>query len=599
MCRSWPPGTHVESSAGDPVLAYRTAERLTGSAAALQVLLRKARAAPHSSSHDAVREVFSDYGEFEAAVADGIFPNRDGFHRLTVSLRGGALSAGHALLGSWTRDRGRAEEGLSRLVQVLEALNPAELPRSIALRVSEGYAYYSLHPETYAIAAERFAADHSPDCAVSVGIRNIGVSLSAVVAASLEARGVKVSLHSVRPHGHPFDRRVHIDDDLAREWRTRSAGSYFLIVDEGPGLSGSSFASVACALTGLGIDPSRIMLFPSWNPDGAGFRSETARHVWRQHRRYCATTRDAGFTPAQIAGAAGRDMVDLSGGAWRPHFMSSQEDWPAVQPQHEVEKAWMPAGRSIARFAGIGGYGAVKWHRADALAGAGLGANPLWLNAGYLSLERIEGTPTARATPALVDAVADHTAFLVRRFPDTRSPETSVLEEMIETNMRLALGDAMSPMDLLPFRTALANAPCAAIDGRMFRHEWIDTGSRHVKVDALDHHADHFFPGIQDAGWDLAAAGFELNLGPAAMARLVARYVAGSGDRDIAARLPFYALAYPAFRIGYATLARQSTAGHPDQARFERVIAACRARLLELLACAPGRQTRITSPSAP
>lgn len=71
-----------------------------------------------------------------------------------------------------------------------------------------------------------------------------------------------------------------------------------------------------------------------------------------------------------------------------------------------------------------------------------------------------------------------------------------------------------------------------------------------VKTDALDHHADRFLPGAQDAGWDLAAATVEFALPAAAAARLVDRYVSATGDRDIARRLPFYAVAYPAFRIG-------------------------------------------------
>lgn len=61
------------------------------------------------------------------------------------------------------------------------------------------------------------------------------------------------------------------------------------------------------------------------------------------------------------------------------------------------------------------------------------------------------------------------------------------------------------------------------------------------------HHADHFFQGIQDAGWDLAAAAFEFDMDAACRERLVSRYAALSGDRDIMRRLPFYdVLAQPA-----------------------------------------------------
>src|SRR5206468_499946 len=154
--------------------------------------------------------------------------------------------------------------------------------------------------------------------------------------------------------------------------------------------------------------------------------------------------------------------------------------------------------------------------------------------------------------------IADHIAFVVRAFPATRSPAVEELENLTTTNIGLGLKGAPIP-DLARFRAPLADAPCAAIDGRMFPHEWIDTGSDgYRKVDALDHHADHFFPGIQDAGWDIAAAAFEFGLEPAAVDRLVTRYAGASGDRAVRSRLPFYDLAYPAFRLGYATLARGS-----------------------------------------
>ena len=52
---------------------------------------------------------------------------------------------------------------------------------------------------------------------------------------------------------------------------------------------------------------------------------------------------------------------------------------------------------------------------------------------------------------------------------------------------------------------------------------------------------------------------------------------------------PFYDLAYPAFRLGYATLARESLKGTADAVRFERVIARCLERLRE----------RVTLPSVP
>ncbi len=462
----------------------------------------------------------------------------------------------------------------------MRAISGSPLPAAVALRVSEGYAYYALHPESYALAATEFARALRPSSTVCIGIRSIGTSLSAVVAATLERLDVAVTLHTVRPHGHPFDRLALLDDDLAAALQAAPRDSFFLIVDEGPGLSGSSFGSVARALRDLGIETNRVILFPGWNPDGSAFRSDQARAQWIQHRRFCA---DA--SPAAVQG----DGLDLSGGAWRQILYADESQWPAVQPQHEVVKRWIRGSASLVRFAGLGRYGEAKRRRADALAGAGLGPAPTRLENGYLSLPFVEGRPCTDATPALVDTMAAHTAFLTRTFPETRSPQLDIVFEMVATNIRLALGEGTPPLHLEQYRTALEAAPCAAIDGRMLPHEWLERRGRFVKTDALDHHRDHFFPGIQDAGWDLAAAAFEFNLGRAAHDRLIGTYVTASGDRDVASRLPFYDLAYAAFRLGYASLAGDSLGASPDGRRFHAVAERCRMQLRRLL----------TSPSAP
>jgi hypothetical protein len=44
----------------------------------------------------------------------------------------------------------------------------------------------------------------------------------------------------------------------------------------------------------------------------------------------------------------------------------------------------------------------------------------------------------------------------------------------------------------------------------MLAHEWIRTTEGLAKVDALDHHRDHFFTGVQSPAWDLAGAIVEM-----------------------------------------------------------------------------------------
>ena len=108
-----------------------------------------------------------------------------------------------------------------------------------------------------------------------------------------------------------------------------------------------------------------------------------------------------------------------------------------------------------------------------------------------------------------------------------------------------------------------------ALDARMLPHEWIFTGERYLKTDAADHWNDHFFPGPQDIAWDLAATAVEFDLEAPAQVHLLSRYEALSGDRDVHYRIPFYTLAYLAFRVGYCCVAAQPLGNSPDALRFQ------------------------------
>ena len=198
------------------MLAYRRDERTCNPAESAGSLQARVNLALGSVSHDEMRAIFIDFGELEAGLADSIFPVHDGIHPLAATLRRGAVAVAHALLGSWHQDGRRTHRALLAFKQALDVLVITGLPDTVTLRVSEGYAYYALHPETYALAAGRFAAERRPHKAVCLGIRSIGTSLSGVVAAALEERGISIETHTVRPHGHPFDRQISLDDDLAR-----------------------------------------------------------------------------------------------------------------------------------------------------------------------------------------------------------------------------------------------------------------------------------------------------------------------------------------------------------------------------------------------
>jgi hypothetical protein len=100
--------------------------------------------------------------------------------------------------------------------------------------------------------------------------------------------------------------------------------------------------------------------------------------------------------------------------------------------------------------------------------------------------------------------------------------------------------------------------------------KWLRVGDRYVKTDALDHHRDHFLPGMTDAAWDIASATVEWQLDDRARHLLIAAHLAACGDHQIVRRLPFYTAAYAAFRVGYATMAADILGNSADGRRFRR-----------------------------
>lgn len=131
---------------------------------------------------------------------------------------------------------------------------------SAAVKVPEGFSLHTVYPEQYVMAAGRWLADHDGEQArgaVVVGIRSIGTTLAAVVATVLRAGGWQVQSLTVRPQGHPYARTVEMANiDLS----ILDPANVGLVVDEGPGISGSSMAAAASALVNAGIDAADCLL---------------------------------------------------------------------------------------------------------------------------------------------------------------------------------------------------------------------------------------------------------------------------------------------------------------------------------------------------
>jgi hypothetical protein len=257
-------------------------------------------------------------------------------------------------------------------------------------------------------------------------------------------------------------------------------------------------------------------------------------------------------------------LIDLSAGAWREICFTSEADYPALQPQHEVRKYLCHADGplSVIRFAGLGSYGREKLDRARLLAAAGFSPAPISLENGWLKLPFVQGRPmrAADADDGILDVMARYLAFRRKAFALGRSAGRDELVQMIRANTGI---EAPEP----------PKAEATIVDGRMMPHEWIARATGEpIKVDALDHGDNHFYPGPADICWDLAGAMIEWRLDDRRRSRLLRRYVQHSGDTKAGERLPFYLLAYTAFRIGYTSLAVMALPqSSDDRMRFEQL----------------------------
>lgn len=503
------------------MIAYRE----LGQPADPRVLLEDCRRAARAGD---LGDLLVAYGEFEAAVADALFPREDDLHPLAAAMRRVALAVARRYRG----------ERLA-LEPLFEALARAPLPQRVIAMPAEGYAFYGLLPENYLEAAARFARARPPGNAICIGLRSIGASLSALVGAELAASGWRVELLTLRPRGAPFARAAALSRGLRRRLH-RDASAWLLIVDEGPGLSGSSFAGVAAA---LGAPDRRVVFFPSWLPDGAQLASPQARERWARHEKA-----HAAFDAARLWPGA----RDLSGGAWRRLLGV----WPAVLPQHERRKHLTPDGR-LFRFAGLGRHGRETRERAVSLAEARFAPPTIDLNGGFLEQRFVRARPMRRgeADGAFLAHAARYLAWRGRSFALDRAADPAPLQALQEAN----LGSAPPPPPA---------ARAVLLDNRLAPHEWLRTPDGWLKADAADHADDHFFPGPHDLAWDVAGFIVEFALPRAAAADFAAAVAAGARDPTLPERLPFYRRAYLAAQIGYAALARAALGAAPDARRF-------------------------------
>ncbi|MET0483730.1 MAG: hypothetical protein ABWZ27_12610 [Aestuariivirgaceae bacterium] len=406
----------------------------------------------------------------------------------------------------------------------LPPLRPPLLPERILLRRPEGYLHYALYPETYRVAARRMTGP----LAGVIGIRSIGTSLAAMVAASA---GI-ASMASLRPRGDPYRRHVVADHGLVQAMRDRQGA--IAVVDEGPGLSGSTFVAVVDWLRQHGVASRRIRLFPSHAGTPGPQAGDAAARRWQGLQRHVATFEDVFLDTDHIAhrlttwlgDAIGplSPLEDLSGGAWRRTVFGPEQHWPPVVPAMEMRKyRTIAAGRPLlVKFAGLGPTGERKLAMAQAMSAAGFTAEPLALVHGFLVERWLAAAPagTLASLPRhrLIARLGDYLGFRAAAFPAASDEGASLrdLVQMAVLNTGEVLGQGFADrlarqLSALPSHEA-ALARCAT-DNRLQPFEWlVQPDGQLIKADALDHAFGHDLVGCQDIAWDLAGTAVEFDL---------------------------------------------------------------------------------------
>lgn len=561
-------------------------------------------------SLDALRGLLIQAGQLEQAAEDGL-PSRTPEGRpLMARCRTITDFAATAFLRRWAEPDAYVADLLTAMGRVLQTAPPSEL--CVTVKLPEGFAFYALFPEQYADAARRWLADHtgtSSRRAIVVGVRSIGTTLSALVTAVLAAGGWEARRLTVRPSGHPFQREVELGPGElgGAEWG--------LVVDEGPGLSGSSMAAAAEALQRAGLARERISFFPGHNGEPGRAASESVRAWWAAVPRYVTSPdalrwdgrslpeRLADLTPALLGIQEPVErMEDFGGGLWRRAVFPSLAVWPAVAAPFERPKyrCVLRGGEAVLwKFAGLAALPDGPGNAAETLYGelaarsaAEWAPMPLGVACGFVATPWITGEPLTRAdgSPALLDHVGRYIAAAVGPALSSAEQEAAWerLNHLLYWNTREALGDAAAGRvrrwNEAARRWVREAAPPTYGDGSLAPHEWIRTEEGQVvKTDSCGHDWDHTVVGRQAFAWDVAGAMVEWGCDSATSVPLMDA-LRSAGLDVLPGALTFYRLAYAAFRMGICSLCAAACPHDPDeQARLRRAADGYRATIVRRL----------------
>lgn len=531
----------------------------------LSEALRRAALAPARDGeswigcHARIVDLFIGAASLAQGVLDAGFTEvrEDRLDATATAVDASLRALAQALIHSWMTGAAAQPAALLRAIERLSAL---PMPQRVQLKAAEGFAHYAVYPESYAVAARTLRGS----LPTVIGLRSIGLGLGAMVAAATQS---PLSF-SVRPTGHPFRRELSLGEGLRRALAERRRGA-FAIVDEGPGLSGSSFAAVVEALEAIGVPPRYIHLFPSHrNPPGEAASPDVAAR-WRALRKHVVDFDELALETIEprhrlaswvedLTGPALAPLQDIGAGRWRS-LRSGCAGVPA-SPQKEKRKFLLRSERGVflLRFAGLGARGRETFARACRLGEAGFSPRPLGLRHGFLVEPWEEAT---RLDPqedraGLVAHLAAYLAFRARHLP--AGPESGATLQQLDAMRRQNIRELFGTDRALPPLPPQDMVRRVQTDNRMHAWEWLRRrDGRIVKTDASDHCDAHDLIGCQDIAYDVAGARIEFELSQTEFSTLCERMRTAACALE-PALLAFYESAYAAFQAASFTLDAQA-----------------------------------------
>ncbi|MEA2573056.1 MAG: hypothetical protein QOH93_354 [Chloroflexia bacterium] len=533
-------------------------------------------------------------GQLEQAACDAL----DGqeYQGYNSRLHEATAHVAQAFYYTWAEQNGHKCGGIDPAESLSRSLSQlgeetAQPDRRVTVKMPEGFAFYTLYPEQYCAAALRWLADHHSiknKTAVVVGVRSIGTTLAAVVATTLRAHGWKVASLTVRPTGHPFQREAYIAPEQV------GGAEWGLVVDEGPGLSGSSMSGVGQALVAAGLARDRISFFPAHANEPGSAASDEIRAWWSSTPRYVVPLEDVRFNGLSLSGSLAAWLTaqdptdpvvrieDVSGGQWRRVLYRESRMWPPTCAPFERTKylcTTESGKRVLFKFEGLCSTPGTSGTTAEIVesilverAAAGWTPAPLGVVNGFVAIQWVDGTPLdlEDCGPEMLRHMGGYIAVVAGAplSAEQHAGATGRLADMLYWNTWEALGEdvAERTRHRADGLRDMPNNIRSYGDGRMAPREWMRThDGRILKSGSAGHSWDHTCIGPQPVAWDLAGAIVEWGLDEEGSRSLLEAFYSAGGYPISDSTLTFYRMAYAAFRVGQCHLCASMSPHDPAE----------------------------------